>query len=268
MSVAAATSTGDRATNSWRLLWHQVRYEQMAFWLNRVGAIFTIGFSVLFLVMLGFSAGNARISYLSNIRLIQYYVPGFVAYGVMSACFTTLATTMVVRRETGLLKRLRLSPLPTRVLLGSVLCSTAIISLLQVALLLLIGRFGYAVSFPVNWVAFVLVLIVAMASFSAMGVAMSCVIPNQETAGPITSVVFFVLLFLSGLWFPLPANSALARISGVFPVRHFIQAASAPFELQRGASPWAWRDLLVIALWGAVSIVIALRRFQWSPRRR
>lgn len=267
MSEVAAARR-EKPTSAIRLLWHQIRYEQLAFWLNRVGAIFTIGFSVLFLVMLGASAGNSRISYLGNIRLVQYYVPGFVAYGVMSACFTTLATTMVVRRETGLLKRLRLSPLPTKVLLGAVLISTAIVSVVQVAILLLIGRFVYSVSFPVNWVAFAIVLVVGMASFSAMGIAISSLIPNQETAGPITSVVFFVLLFLSGLWFPLPANSTLAKISGFFPVRHFIQAVSAPFELQRGTSPWAWQHLAVIAVWGVVSIVIALRKFQWSPRRR
>ena len=100
------------------LVAHQVRYEQLAFWVNRVGAIFTVGFSVVFLVLLGASAGQSRISYYGNIKLIQYYVPTFVAYGVMAACFTTLAVTLVVRRETGLLKRLRLSPLPTWVLLA------------------------------------------------------------------------------------------------------------------------------------------------------
>ena len=111
-----------------RLVAHQVRYEQMAFWINRAGAIFTVGFSVLFLVLLGASAGNSRISYLGNIRLVQYYVPGFVAYGVMAACFDMLATILVVRRETGLLKRLRLSPLPTWVLLVSIFVSTMIVA--------------------------------------------------------------------------------------------------------------------------------------------
>jgi ABC-type polysaccharide/polyol phosphate export permease len=100
-----------------------------------------------------------------------------------------------------------------------------------------------------------------------MGVAMSTVIPNQEAAGPVTSIVFFVLLFLSGLWFPLRAHSGLATFSDYFPVRHFILAVSAPFEFQPGVSPWAWHDLLIVAIWGAVATVVALRRFSWSPRR-
>jgi ABC-2 type transport system permease protein len=244
-----------------------VRYEQLSFWVNRVGAVFTVGFSVVFLVLLGSSAGNSRVTDLGNIKLIQYYVPAFVAYGVMAACFTTLAIALVVRRETGMLKRLRLSPLPTSVLLASIFVSTMIVALVQVVLLLLIGRFGYSVQFPHAWGAFVIVLVVGIASFSALGVAMSTAIPNQESAGPVTSIVFFVLLFLSGLWFPLSAHSGLAKFSNYFPVRHFLLAVSAPFEAQPGVSPWPWHDLLVVAIWGVVGTLIAIRRFHWAPTR-
>jgi ABC-2 type transport system permease protein len=264
---AAADTRRPGLVGSLRLVAHQVRYEQLAFWVNRVGAVFTIGFSVVFLVLLGSSAGNSRVSYLGNIRLIQYYVPAFVAYGVMAACFTTLAITMVVRRETGLLKRLRLSPLPTSVLLASIFVSTTIVALVQVVVLLLIGRFGYAVAFPHAWAALVVVLLVGIASFSALGVAMSTAIPNQEAAGPVTSIVFFVLLFLSGLWFPLSAHSGLAKFSTYFPVRHFLLAVAAPFEAQRGVSPWPWHDLLIVAIWGVVGTFIAVRRFHWAPTR-
>lgn len=262
VEVSPMPSLGDA-----RLVAHQVRYEQLAFWVNRVGAIFTVGFSVVFLVLLGASAGNSRIGFLGNIKLVQYYVPGFVAYGVMAASFTTLSITVVVRRETGLLKRLRLSPLPTWALFGSILVSTMIVAAVQVVLLLLIGRFGYDVSFPRSIAAFVVVLVVGIVSFAAMGVAMSTLVPNQDAAGPITSVIFFVLLFLSGLWFPLRPHSGLARFSSWFPVRHFIEAVAAPFGLQPGESPWAWHDLLVVAVWGAAAAVVAIRRFRWSPWR-
>jgi ABC-2 type transport system permease protein len=267
MSERTDTSHRSFAAADVRLVTHQVRYEQMAFWINRIGAVFTVGFSVIFLVMLGASAGNSRISYLGNIKLVQYYVPAFVAYGVMSACFQMLAINLVIRRETGLLKRLRLSPLPTWVLLVSIFVSTMIVALVQVVLLLAIGRYGYAVPFPQSWAAFTVVLIVGIVSFSAMGVAMSTLVPNQESAGPVTSVVFFVLLFLSGLWFPLKANSGLAKFSNYFPVHHFITAVAAPFDLQPGVSVWAWHDLLIVAIWGAAAFVVALRRFRWAPRR-
>jgi hypothetical protein len=52
-----------------------------------------------------------------------------------------------------------------------------------------------------------------------------------------------------------------------FPIRHFISAVFAPFNIARGASPWAWHDLLIVAIWGAAGCVIAVRRFSWAPRR-
>jgi ABC-2 type transport system permease protein len=250
-----------------RLIGRQVRYEQLSFWLNPVGAVFTVGFSLVFLILLGAVAGSSRVSSLGNIKLIQYYVPGFVAYGVMSACFNTLAMTLVNRREMGLLKRLRLSPLPTWALLGAVFVSTLLVAAVQVVIVLVIGRLAFGVHLPGNIGAFVLAVVVGGVSFTALGAAMSTVIPNQDAAGPVTSIVFFVLLFLSGLWFPIQSGSGLAKFSSFFPVRHFITAVFAPFDVQKGASPWAWHDLLVMAIWGVIGAIIAIRRFRWAPYR-
>ncbi len=250
-----------------KLVGRQVHYEQLSFWLNPIGAAFTIGFSLVFLILLGASAGNSRISYYGNIKLIQYYVPGFVAYGVMAACFNILAITIVNRREMGLLKRLRLSPLPTWALLVAIVVSSMIIAAIQVVVLLAVGRIGFGVHPPNNVGAFLVAVVVGMISFSALGLAMSTLIPNQDAAGPVVSIVFFVLLFLSGLWFPLRPGSGLAQFSSYFPVRHFISAVFAPFDLQKGASPWAWHDLLVVALWGVAGAIVAVRRWKWAPRR-
>jgi ABC-2 type transport system permease protein len=266
--MSAPPSSGSfEGVRDLRLVGRQVHYEQLSFWLNPIGAAFTVGFSVIFLILLGASAGNSRISFLGNIRLVQYYVPGFAAYGVMAACFNILAIQLVNRREMGLLKRLRLSPLPTWVLLAAVLLSSMIIAAVEVVILLVVGRLGFNVHPPDNAGAFVVAIVIGMLSFSALGVAMSTLVPNQDAAGPVVSIIFFVLLFLSGLWFPLNPGSGLAKFAAYFPVHHFIAAVFAPFDTQRGASPWAWHDLLVVGLWGVGGAVVAVRRWQWSPRR-
>jgi len=271
--MSALTPTAPPITGSFRgisdvkLVGRQVWYEQLSFWLNPIGAIFTVGFSLVFLLLLGATAGNSRIAFLGNIRYIQYYVPGFAAYGIMAACFNILAITTVNRREVGLLKRIRLSPLPTWVLLTAIIVSSMIIATVEVVVLLAVGRFGFGVHGPANVSAFVFAAVVGMLSFSAMGLGMSTLVPNQDAAGPIVSIVFFVLLFLSGLWYPLNPGSALAKISSYLPVRHMITAVLFPFNLQKGTSPWAWHDLLVIALWGLAGAIVAVRRWEWAPRR-
>ncbi|HLH28425.1 MAG TPA: ABC transporter permease [Acidimicrobiales bacterium] len=256
-----------RGASDVRLVASQVYFEQLNFWLNPVAAIFTLGFSVVFLVLLGASAGNGHSSVLGGIRVVQYYVPGFIAYGVMAACFNSLCISLVVRRETGLLKRARLAPLPTWVLLAAIFVSTLVICAIQVVILLAIGKLGYHVTLPTDWGAFVVALVVGAACFTALGAAMSTLIPNQDAAGPIVSVVFFVLLFLSGLWYPIDPKSGLAHFASFFPVRHMILAVFAPFHFAGSRSAWAWHDYVVMAVWGAAGVVVAARRWSWSPRR-
>jgi ABC-2 type transport system permease protein len=262
-----APSTRFRGVGDLKLAGRQIYYEQLNFWLNPIGAIFTVGFSVVFLVLVGSSAGHQRSSAIAGGLIINYYVPGFIAYGVMAACFNMLTINLVVRREMGLLKRVRLSPLPTWAMMAAIAANAIIISAVQVLLVLLIGRFGYDVAFPHNPGAFVLVLVVGAASFTALGLGVSTLIPNQESGAPVTSIVFFVLLFLSGLWFPLSASSGLAKFSSYLPVRPLILAVYDASIVQKGVSSWPWHDIGVMAIWGVGAALVAGRRWSWSPRQ-
>ncbi len=253
-----------RGVGDLALVARQVRFEQLSFWLNPIGAFLTIGFSLVFTVIFLSTSRHSTVSFLS-INLGQYYVPAFAAYGVMAACFNILAINMVNRREMGLLKRLRLSPLPTWMLLAAVFINWMIIALIQVVLLLLLGRFGYGVHGPRDVGLFILVLVVGMFSFTALGVGISTLVPNADAAGPIVSLVFFILVALSGLYFPVKPGTGLATFTGVFPIRHMILALVDTFNGVPGTSPW--NDILVIAIWGAVGVFISVRRWEWSPKR-
>ena len=251
-----------------KMVLRQVRYEQLSFWLNPIGAFFTLGFSTIFLVMLSAIAGHSTTgSGYGQVKLVQYYLGGFVSYGIMAACFTVLAQTIVNRREMGLLKRLRLSPLPTWALLAAIVLSTLVIAILQMVILLAVGRLGFGDYLPPHALAFLLTVVVGMLSFTGLAVGVSTLVPNADASGPIVSIVFFLLLAFSGLWFPIQPGTTLANISGYFPVRHLITAVLASFNVPGGADPWAWHDLEVMAIWGVVGLFIATRRWQWSPRR-
>lgn len=267
MIADSAGARSRRPAGAVRLLLHQVYYEQLSFWLSPVSAVFTIGFAVIFLVALGLTTGNSHVRFLGNVRQVDYYVPAFAAYGIMSTCFNTLAIALVIRREVGLLKRQRLSPLPVWATIAGISGSALLISTIQVGLLLMIGWVLFGVALPGQIAAILLVLALGAVSFTCLGIATSTFVPNQESAGPVISLVFFVLLFLSGLWYPLKPGSTLAQVSAYFPIRHLISAMFAPFDVRPGASPWAWSDLIVVAAWGAASALLAARRWQWAPRR-
>lgn len=254
-----------RGVGDLRLVARQVRFEQLSFWLNPIGAVLTIGFSVVFIVIFLSTSGHSTVGYLAHINLGQYYLPAFAAYGIMAACFNILAITMVNRREMGLLKRLRLSPLPTWMLLAAIFINSMIIAVIQIVLMLLVGRFGYNVHGPQDIPAFVLVVVVGMLSFTALGVGVSTLVPNADAAGPVVSLVFFILVALSGLYFPVKPGSGLSTFTNFFPIRHLIVACVDSFNGIPGAS--IWNDVLVMALWGVGGVIVSLRRWEWSPKR-
>jgi ABC-2 type transport system permease protein len=254
-----------RGLSDLRLVARQVYFEQLTFWLNPIGAAITIGFSVVFIVIFESTSRHSTVGYLAHIDLGQYYLPAFVAYGVMAACFNILAIQLVNRREMGLLKRQRLSPLPTWMLLAAVFLNAMIVAGIQIVLVLLVGRLGYGVTGPHDVLLFVLVLIVGMLSFTALGVGVSTLVPNADAAGPIVSLVFFILVALSGLYFPVKAGSGLATFADFFPIRHLITASVDTFNGIPGASPW--NDMLVMAVWGVAGAYVSLRRWEWSPKR-
>jgi len=249
-----------------KLIGWQVRFEQLSFWLNPIGAVFTIGFSTVFLLIFESTSGKSTVPSLGGIKLIQYYVPGFVAYGVMSSCFSVLSIVIVNRREMGLLKRLRLSPAPTWILMSAIFVNTMIVCVIQIVLMLAVGR-AFGVHGPAHWVPFLLALVVGMFGFTALGMGVSTLLPNADAVGPVVNIVFFIVLAFSGLYFPLTAGSTLANITDYLPVRRLIVSLQDSFNNIPGTSPWAWHDLGVIALWGAAGVYLTLRRWQWAPRR-
>jgi ABC-2 type transport system permease protein len=247
---------------SLRLLPHQVRYEQLSFWRNPQSAIFTFIFPVVFVAIMGalFSGGGAS-SYFGGLSALQYYVPSIAALSVLGSCYGQLAVALAARRQNGVLKRVRATPLPAWAYFGGLLAHCVLVSLVDITLIVLVGRL-YGVPLPTHWLAIAVALVLGAASFCALGVAVASVISNSEAAPAVAQLVLFPLLFVSGTY--LPIHSALLnRVAGWLPVRPFNEALMGPFARHTGTD---WRHLAVLAAWGLAGTLVAIWRFRWDPR--
>lgn len=255
-----------------RLLWRQVGYEQLSFWRNPAAAFFTFALPLVFLFIFVTVFGNQKFGdfaggLLRNVRGSQYYVSSILAYGVVAACFSNLSITLCLRRDQGILKRVRGTPIPPLVYLAAAIGSSVVVSFGLSAVCLGAGVAIYGVPFPRAFAALVVAIVVGAAAFCALGVAITALVPNSEAAPPVVNIVMLVLLFISGTYFPVPPASALGRIAEVFPVQHFILAVRAPMVPQLRQSAWQGGHLLVMALWGVGGLLFAVRRFRWEARR-
>src|SRR5260370_21759597 len=135
------------------VLWHQVRYEQLSFWRNPQSAFFTFVFPVVIIMIFGALFGGVNpSSYFDGLSAMQYYVPTIAAVSVLGSCYSQLAIVLSIRRQNGILKRVRATPLPAWAYFLGLLAHCVMVSVLDVALIVGVGRL-YGVPVPSHWLA-------------------------------------------------------------------------------------------------------------------
>ena len=248
----------------------QARFENKQFWRNPASAFFTFAFPLMFLVIFTtlFGEDTSTLPGGKEVSNSTYYTSSILAFSVITACFTNIAIGVSFSRDQGILKRVRGTPLPaSSYLLGKVL-NAIVVMLLLVAIVSAFGALFYDVDLPTDTIpALVVTLIVGAASFSALGLAVTALVPNAEAAPAVINAIILPLLFISGVFIPLDqAPDWLARLADFFPIKHFVEAVFSSF-LGITETGLEGGDLLIVAAWGVAGLVLAIRFFTWEPRR-
>jgi ABC-2 type transport system permease protein len=252
--------------NDVALVAKQIRYEQKSYWRNPGAAFFTFAFPLVFFFILTSLAGGQtdKQDLGPGVKLSQYYTPSILAYAIMGACLLAVSLTMVRNREQGILKRYRGTPAPAWSLVGGVIGSSVIVTALLTAVVLLFGKVVYGVKLPASHLLPMLVtILIASLVFCAIGIAVSALIPNEDSGSAIINLPFFILVFISGTYFPV--NGTLGKVAAFFPLRPFITGMFREFNPYATGSVWPWHDLRTLAIWGVVAVIVAVRRFRWMP---
>ncbi len=251
-----------------RLVAHQFRYDQKAFWRNPAAVFFTVGFPVILLLIFATVFGDQTIDVRGGIDTTAYYVPAIVTVAVISATMQSLAMSLVIAREDGRLKRGRGTPMPAWVFIAGRTGNSIVVALMMLALIAGLGRILYGVAIPWGQLPeLIVVLAVGSAAFCCLGIALTAAIPSQDAAAPIVNALLLPLYFLSGVFIPedeLP--DGVVDFANHFPVRDFFEAFFAAYMPTGGGSGVDWGNLAVVAIWGVAGLLLAIRFFRWTPR--
>ena len=243
---------------------HQLRFEQKTFWRSREAAVFIFVFPLLLYALLGSVYGDD----IDGVPAVDVLLAGLFGYGAANTAFGGLAIVLVVRREAGVLKRIRATPLPPGAYLAAVLLSTLMNFALQAVGLLVLGGLVFDASMPANWLGFAGAVVLGVASFAGMGLAAASLIRSAEGVSAVVNVVILPMAFLSGSFGPTQDFPAFVQaIADVLPLTYFLDVVNGVYL--DGDSLFADPKALLITLaWGAAGVLVALRRFGWMPRER
>ena len=246
-----------------RLFLHELRAQQRIFWRSREAAFFTFLLPIIFLVLLGSIYGDRDT--IGGVNAGTYLLAGLLGYGIVSTAFAGLAIQLVVRRESGVLKRVRGTPLPPRIYMSAVIGSTLVVIGLEAVIQLLIGRFLIDADLPQSPGTFVFTLLLGTVAFAALGLALTGLVKSAEGSSAIVNAIYLPMLFLSGSFFERDTfPEFLQVVAAVLPLTYFIDLVFG--VVYEGDQIWDLPgDIAVLAAWGLAGALFAARRFRWTP---
>lgn len=233
-----------------------------------VALFFTVVLPLIMLVMFNALFGDVEVDTGTGPwPLSQFYVASLAALTVVSGTFTNLVNMIPYRRQDGIMKRWRGSPLPRWIYLGGFVGSGVILALVSLIVMIVLGVVAYgteidAAKLPAALVTFV----VGVMAFSALGVAVAGLVRNPDAAPAVANAIVLPLSFVSDVFVAIEARPAWMTVVGdVFPLRPFVLSMQAAFNPAVEAPAFQGDRLAVVALWGLLGVVLAAKTFKWEP---
>ncbi len=247
------------------LLWRQFRSQNRTFWRTPIAAFFTLALPVFFLVL--FSVIFSE-EVTDGYRISQFFVPAMAVFASVSATFTNLSIGTALARDQGILKRVRGTPLPPWIYMAGRIGSGVWIAFISVVIMFAIGWAFFG--FHMLWgdiLTAVLVFVLGMATFSALGLSVCAVIKNADAVPAVANAVFLPMAFISGIFIPLDdAPQWLVFLGDIFPLKHFAAPFGNAFDPFQSGQVLGWENLAILGAWFVLGLVVTTRFFNWDPR--
>jgi ABC-2 type transport system permease protein len=202
-----------------------------------------------------------------NINYVDFLVPGVLAVSIMNGGMVGLSAAFVAMRERGVLRRIKLTPFPLISFITARVATQLLIALCQAAILLGLAKLIFSLDIVGNLIEVVVFIFLGSLAFLTIGFFVAGVSRKQEHATALAQLISFPMLFLPGVFFPLERSPAwLQDVAKALPLTYLADGLRQ--VMVYGASLASlWGDLLALVLTTAVGITLAVRFFQWEPKR-
>jgi ABC-2 type transport system permease protein len=239
--------------NQTQALWKLVIVQTKLYLREPLGVFFTLLFAPLLLIMMGIIFGNDPVPMFNDRGYLDVNVPSYAAIVIVMVGLLSVPIETSTRRESGVLRRFRATPLQPLTYIVADVMVYFVISMLGIFLLFLLGITVYQVQFDGRLLPLMAGIFLSVAAFLALGYVIASLAPNPR----------ITMIFLSGNTLPLEMMPEIGRkISFFNPMTHVV-------TLLRGlwfVDPFS-KHLFEVAVLGGILVVgtiIAARMFRWE----
>jgi ABC-type multidrug transport system permease subunit len=196
-------------------------------------------------------------------RYIDFLIPGLLGMNLMGSGLWGVGFSVVNARSKKLLKRFMATPMRKSHYLLAFVLSRLMFLVLEIAALVGFGWVMFRVGVRGSVLALAAVTLLGALSFSGLGLLVASRARTVEAVSGLMNLVMLPMWILSGTFFSY-ARFPQAMLPFVRALPLTALNDSLRGVMIDGASLYSLaRPLVVVALWGLTSFVIALRIFHW-----
>jgi ABC-2 type transport system permease protein len=229
-----------------------------------LGVVGTVGVPVLLFVILG-RVIVPRLQAGSDVsqRIGAVDLPVFAALLIAISVVLSLVTIIAIYRDSGILKRLRATPLRPVTILSAHVLVKLLFTAVTFAAMLLAGRRYYPLLDGVPFVSFAAALLYTTVCILSLGFLIASVVPTARFAQPLGTLILYPMLGVSGLFVPVDAlPPVLQAISRVTPLTYAVSLLKGIWS----GEGWLAHidDVVALALMFSVLTALSARLFRWE----
>jgi ABC-type multidrug transport system permease subunit len=199
-------------------------------------------------------------------RYIDFLIPGLLGMNLMNSGMWGVGFALVEMRQRKLLKRFVATPMRRSDFLLALASSRLVLMVIEVGLLLSFGVIVFHMRVQ-GWRSILSVMLLGAlgaVTFGGVGLLTACRAQKIESVSGLINLVMMPMWIFSGVFFSYDRFPAIAHpFIKALPLTALNDALRA--TILEGASLGSQSGrLLVLAVWGGVSFVLALRWFRWT----
>lgn len=200
-----------------------------------------------------------------SLQPIQFIAPGMIGYGIAVGAVFGAAMTLITWRQTKLLRRLRLAPVPTAAIVGSRVAVSVGVAIVQLVIFVAISVLPF-LGLQLNgaWYMALPLVVAGTLAFLAIGLFVGAVSKTVEGGSGLANLITLPMAFLSGAFIPLETAPAwMAAVAKFLPMTYLVEGMKD--VMVRGEGPQAAVvPILIMLAFAVVVTAISTRVFRWD----
>ena len=197
-------------------------------------------------------------------RYIDFLVPGLLGMSLMGGGLFGVGFAIVDMRIRKLLKRFLATPMRRSDFMGGIILSRLLFMVPEVLVLLVFAWLAFGVVIQGSFLAVVALILLGAFTFAGIGLLVASRARSMEAVSGLMNLIMLPMWVLSGIFFSSERFPDWAQpFIKALPLTPLNDALRA--VMQEGASLASqWQRLAILAAYGLVTFVLALRWFRWT----